>query len=348
MSQNQDTSNDFLYVGAGVLLAAGLFWYFLGDSLIHAHLVLRRWWLEAVVAVFGESLRLEYFTQQLAAYAPQEWTLSRISALSSGLRWYMTPALSLVFGWYAYRIYRRNPSLGLRRKMSREDLMRSQVVLWPWIAPVIDLDLAQASIDKGKWAMARRPVDFARHYKIMDGHALNKKRAQKLFAMQLGRLWEGPHRLRPYTRALFACFLAQACGDREAARSGLRVLAQGMGSRKVDYGFVDALLARFGDNQLLKDIEGKHAYVATVLCALLVKARTYGVLPPNYFLWLRPVNRPLWYTLNSVGRRTPFTEVAGIHAHYLAEVVSGHAIERPYVKEAVDALEKAIHEVKLD
>ena len=52
---------------------------------------------------------------------------------------------------------------------------------------------------------------------------------------------------------------------------------------------------------------------------MLVAARTDGVLASAEFLWLKPVDRQLWFMLNSIGRRTPFVEVSAPYAHWLVE-----------------------------
>lgn len=63
------------------------------------------------------------------------------------------------------------------------------------------------------------------------------------------------------------------------------------------------------------------------------------------FLWLKPVDRPLWFMLNNVGRRTAFTEVAGPMAHWLAEKVIGRKLIVPMVNQATTALVAALEEV---
>lgn len=115
-----------------------------------------------------------------------------------------------------------------------------------------------------------------------------------------------------------------------------------------DYKFVNELLKKYADNPKVKEITSKHAYVYTVMASLLESARSFGVLASAQFIWLRPTNRLMWYTLNGVGRRVAFCEVAGIYAHWISEKVAEHAIERPYVIKAVDGLERALYDVKFD
>ena len=83
----------------------------------------------------------------------------------------------------------------------------------------------------------------------------------------------------------------------------------------------------------------------TVMASMLEAAREDGVQASADFLWLKPLDRRLWYTLNTVGRQTPFIEVAGIFAHWVAEKEAGRKLFVPMVEEATNALELALKEV---
>lgn len=76
---------------------------------------------------------------------------------------------------------------------------------------------------------------------------------------------------------------------------------------------------------------------------LLVTARLQGgSLPSQSFLWLRPVNRVLWYHLNPLGGNTVPAEGGAAWAHRLAEEVLGEAIPEPVIDQAAIALRQAI------
>lgn len=347
--QQNDSSNDALYVGGFLLLLYVLLVAFFGETVTAWHLKLRALWAHLGDMVLPGS-KYSQLLVFIDTYAPREW-LNRskmLNQLSKDLRLVMFIPLASIFGFYAFRVWNKNPSKGLRRIHDRVSLIKSEVKIWPWIAPVVELDLVKESIDEGKWAMAKMPVDFAKKYRLLDGREINKLRTEKLFASQLGKLWEGPDKLPRHARALLACFIAQACRDKDGAREGLKTLAVTVPTGKPDYDFADGLLKKHMNDERIQHIFKNHAYVITVMSAMLELARTNGVLPPAYFVWLRPLNRTMWYALNNVGRRTPFSEVAGIHAHYLAEKVAGHRIERPYVVEAGKALERALREYKFD
>ena len=64
------------------------------------------------------------------------------------------------------------------------------------------------------------------------------------------------------------------------------------------------------------------------------------------FLWLKPMDRRLWYMLNCVGRQTPYSEAGGPFAHWRAEKVMGRRCLVPMIDEAIKGLEIAIRQVK--
>lgn len=345
--QQQDNSMDYIWGFGFIFILYIVIQYFFGEQLTAFYLDLRLLWIKGFELLF-HTQTLDRARYAIEAHPASEWDSASLDALSDSLRLYIIPVIATPFLIYAYRVWKINPTGRFKRRLTRGDLNKTEVRLVPWITPILGKDLIKEPIDKGQWAMAKRPLDFARHYRLLDDKKLNTIRTERLFASQLGPLWEGPEKLKPYMRALFACFIAQVCKDKDVARQHLMTLARTMSSGNPDYSFTDKLIKDYYHRPEVKDIVSKHAYVTTVMCAVLHKARNVGVLPPNYFLWLRPIHRSLWYALNGVGRRTPFCEVAGVHAHRLAEEVAGHSIERPFVTNAVKAMEKALQEIAFD
>lgn len=81
------------------------------------------------------------------------------------------------------------------------------------------------------------------------------------------------------------------------------------------------------------------------MASLLESARTNGVLACSDFLWLKTVDRPLWYMLQNVGRRAAFSEVAGAVAHWRIESRMQKRLMSPMIEEAVKALKIALSEI---
>ena len=85
--------------------------------------------------------------------------------------------------------------------------------------------------------------------------------------------------------------------------------------------------------------------------ALLNEARLKaGVLAPAQFVWLKLVDRRLWYALHSLGFETegfgrylhpnPRVEAAGARDHWAAERLSGRPLLRPEIERALNAARK--------
>ena len=223
---------------------------------------------------------------------------------------------------------------------------------WPQIMPVFKLKLGKQDLKEGPWAMAMTPIQFCEHYHLLDAQqeptqktaTLLKSAANKTFALQLGAPWTQVEALPLHVQALFAVFAAREQQDREPAEALLKRLSRSSVTEKLDFTGVSALLKKHKDTALVRKVTQRHAYVLTVMAAMLELGRMDGVIATVDFLWLKPLDRRLWYMLNSVGRQTAVPEISGAFAHWLAEKTLKRAIRVPMVDEAVKGLEAALSE----
>ena len=79
------------------------------------------------------------------------------------------------------------------------------------------------------------------------------------------------------------------------------------------------------------------------LVALLIAVRReHGVVASAEFLWLKTIDRDLWYALNGAGRRQFHVESAGVFAHYHKQLeamkTSGETLTEPKIADAVNGL----------
>ena len=84
------------------------------------------------------------------------------------------------------------------------------------------------------------------------------------------------------------------------------------------------------------------AYELPWFMALLYRARQKGVLASSQFLWLRPLDRPLWYALNQCGGRAAWAEGFAPWAHYTAEEKERKTLTKTHVAPAVASLREAL------
>lgn len=227
--------------------------------------------------------------------------------------------------------------------------------VWPQITPIISLDLIKENIDKGPWAMAKPPLNFCQEHHLLGVKTvagkkiwiINQKPAYRLFALQLGPLWKGLESLPIHMKALALIFLGRATGERPMTNTILSQIAASAATGKLDFSTVSEKLTAYKDHRIILWLEKRHAYVFTLLASLLEISRSDGVLACSEFLWLKPVDRRLWYMLNNVGRATAFVEIAGAFSHWKAEKKIGRALKTPMVKGAVDALDETLQNILL-
>lgn len=357
-----DNSAGILWGVAAFLAALGVIWYAFKNYIVLFFLQLKLYEVDL----------LSYFNQQYfaplklqleaALISPNSVTFPDLLHLGQGVGdWLRFPLVALLF-ILAFVVYLGNTARVFRRTYNMTELAKLEQVNWPQITPVIGLDLLKTNIDKGPWAMAMTPMQFCKRYRLLDevrpvrqeGMSrkewdkieviLKKGEANKLFALQLGAIWRGTGQLPPYTKALFAVFAARINADSKAA-AGLLEQLSASSTKTLDLRGVNELIKKHEQTKLVQKILQSHAYVLTVMASMLEGAREDGVQASAEFLWLKPMDRRLWYILNTVGRQTPFVEVAGVFAHWVAEKEAGRKLFVPIIEEATHGLEQALKEV---
>ncbi|WP_058533114.1 type IVB secretion system coupling complex protein DotM/IcmP [Legionella saoudiensis] len=275
---------------------------------------------------------------------------------------FMRYPVVLALGVMAILLYQSNLKLKYRKAHDMKSLRAQEQFNWPAIMPVVKEDLVSQDVNTGPWAMALTPMEFARKYKLLKKEdvlldnpvpgmemtaGIRRGDAKRVFTLQLGPYWDGFEHCSPQAYALAGVFMARLNRDRDAANNILSVLDRTFVEGKPDFSVARPVVEKYKNTEEIQEIVGKHAYTLTVLASLLEKARQDGVVPSSEFLWLKPVDRRLWYMLNCVGRQTPYAEVAGAFAHWRAEKEMGRRSLVPMIDEAIRALEVAVKEVKL-
>jgi intracellular multiplication protein IcmP len=144
--------------------------------------------------------------------------------------------------------------------------------------------------------------------------------------LQLGPRWNGTRDLPSYILALFAAFALKGVQKRDESDELLGKLSLAW---SVGGGFRPSAELMNEVKRIIRnpeiggkalEIADEHAYRTTAMLGVLRWARWMGgVLAPAQFLWLRGMDRTLWYALNNLGRRSFHIEGAGAIAHFMAE-----------------------------
>lgn len=351
--QKVDQTNELLMVGGAVIaLVVGFYWFF-SVQIKTIYLTLKLWEIEFIMLFYATD-NLVKIREFIASTSPAQVTIQEVVFIGKHIGMIANVPFMLLFAYLAYSIWKKNPMQKFRRTLTMQTLKESEQKIWPYIAPMVHVDLMKEPFDKGPYAMALRPYDFAVKYKLLldetNVNSLDKVRAEKLLQSQLGKLWTGFDKLKIYEQALLVIFAAQACGDKKGATNAINQIALSaaqVGIKKMpDFSSIKPLIKYLDDPTVQQQIS-RHAYVYTILAQMLQLARSTGVLPSSYIVWLKTRDRTLWYVLNCVGRQVSYIEVAGIFGHWKAEQIARHKLEAPYVSKAIEGLERALSEVKI-
>jgi len=354
-----DSSLGPFWIMAGAFALIWAIWYY-------AHTYISRFILQIKLA---EAHFVGLFTHHAAhlittirKIPPEAATFETLANVSTAVGHYYRIPFAIILGVLAIVIFFSHANTRYKKIYNMQRLIDGEKENWPQITPVANLDLVKINIDEGPWAMSMTPMQFAKkHQLLQEEHALASKgalvmqekkvasirrdEAYQVFSLQVGRYWKSYERLSPHAKALFAIFAARADRNRDGAAQLLQQISASTATGKLDFSGMATLYEKHKNNKAVIKVTQSHAFELTVMASLLLLARSDGVLASADFLWLKAVDRPLWFMLNSIGRQTPFTEVAGPYAHWLAERKAGRRLSVPMVEEAVNALEAAIKEI---
>lgn len=359
--QGGDDSLAPLYLMVIAVVVSLIVWYFNHTIIVKFVFKLNIWQAQLVDLLMPES-PLTPLIQTMNALNPELVDWATLVEITRQIGLYTRYIYIAILAILAFFLFQKDLSLKYSKVYSMNTLRTQEQENWPSISPVIKEDLIKTDIDEGPWAMGLNPIEFAKKYKLLkrgdyltddaqpgseQTAGVRKTDAKRVFTMQLGPIWEGFERCQPHVKALAAIFLARMNRDKDAADKIASTLSRSFAAGKIDYSPVSPILEKYKNSVLTQEVIQHHAYVYTVMASLLESARDDGVVPSSDFLWLKPVDRRLWYMLNCVGRQTPFAEIAGAFAHWKAEKVMQRPSLTPMTDEAVKALELAIKEVKL-
>lgn len=289
-----------------------------------------------------------------AQLTPRIMDVIALAALSP-LRYAFTILLLALSFWALFK----GPRSNYRQKLDLNVLIKRQSKNFPAIAPFVNFSPtnqpprppgAPVPAELPLFAEALSPEEWIAYYDIpVPNGKVDQDAASRAFAKQLGAPWRGTMHMAPYRQVLLAAFCLKSIRKRADADEMLGRLS---GSWSFERGMrIDGALLRQARKVLRdRDISGKilskcnqHAYENTVLLRALATAREEGgVLAPAQFLWLRGLDRLLWYPLNNLGRQSYHMEAVGAICHYKAEKTAQRPIPRPKMEDAVKSISEYI------
>lgn len=362
-------SLDFLWLIVLILVAFIAVWYFYRTEITNFIFLVRLYEVKFIRIVMGELAKIGTFLtfnapdmsvlnewESYIESRPTEISLTSIEKVSRVVGQYLAYPVMVILALLGLFIYRKHITLKFKTVFSMATLKKAELSVWPQSKPTLGKDLVKEDLKKGPWAMAMTPLVFCEHHKIIqavqkDGKSIGKLirgPAYRVFALQTGRLWSGLNSVKIHVKALLAIFSAKANHDTDLANKLLDQISASSDKDKLDFSGVQAVLDKYYGSKVVQRVVARHAYLLTVMASMLELARTDGVMASAEFIWLKPIDRQLWYILNSVGRRVAVPEVAGVFAHWLAEKELNAPIRTPMVEAAVKALEVELENTLYD
>ena len=309
--------------------------------------------MQATNSCFG----VNYLRTVPTADLPYYYQLSGISigVIETGITYYYHWPLALVFAGFAYYIYFVSPRNKFRTRYDLESFIKMQAKMWPVIAPIVEFNPMKTSARNlgGKipdklpmFAEALSPEEWVSWNRIsVTNNIPDREATRRAFVQQLGPRWDGVEGTPMHVQALFAAFALKGVQRREESDELLSEVAVCWTPKK-GLQLPSSLISKINKINNDPEVGGQaatiaeaHAYRAPALCAVLKWARLQGgVLAPAQFLWLRGLDRALWYPLNNFGRRSFHSEGAGALAHFMAEQNAKKPLPIPRVDTAIITL----------
>jgi hypothetical protein len=276
--------------------------------------------------------------------------------------------------WTARRSLQTNPLNHLHFARPADYTLHSfsdeMAQYYPHVGLFRKINLTARPIDSGKYRMPDTEKQFAMKHKLLDRvgkdkdgtYKINSERSATVFRRQVGKLWRNFGDLSRWEVAVFSVLVPRIAAtdpemsddDYKAALKTTNTLVASYWEQanrtydtKTDTLTIDvsagiAAIRKYYRSPKVSRYFKRHAYVYTILYAMLNDARTLGVLASNELRWLRVVDRRLWLVINNVGRNVAWTEVSGVYGHFQHELKKKRPLEKLEVNTAVKGLVEAI------
>ena len=271
----------------------------------------------------------------------------------------LRPLFSVILGIMAIWAMFRGPNTQYRRKLTLETLIKEQSKSFPAIAPFVKFNpMKQPFRVVGQavpatlplFAEALSPEEWVTYNEIqVQGNQIDVNQTYQALMTQLGGRWQGPEKLPLHAQGLYAAFALRHARKRKDSEELLGEMARSWsaeGGLNMPSKLKSKIRKINNDPKLggaIRKYADQHAYETTALLRCLKRARDEGgVLAPASFLWLRGVDRNLWYPLNNQGRRSYHPEAVGALVHYTNELIAGQKIPTPRFDEVIKGIQETI------
>lgn len=278
----------------------------------------------------------------------------------AGYFYLVVPLFFIVRGFIAAH---RHPMNKTRRKVTIETLPWIMSKHSPAIIPSLYYGEPQTLLlneDPIEHRSAQHPEEWAMENGLIVNNRLDRDRCRTLLSGHLGTPVKALDELSPAERAMFAVFGSRLFSDGKDLRQAQALLDDLNRSCHThtfegkkgypDLGITEAAFKQYAAHPDAQKWLLRHPYPRTMLFAMHKLASKSGKLPSSQFRWLKGMDRPLFYALNTGLRKTPFLEASAVFTQTLWEEYAehvGYRLTEPFIDDAVDGVEKYLAKLGL-
>lgn len=368
MPNSNQKHDDMGLVWIGLILmmggAAWGFWYFSHAKISYSLLK----WSWDLLSLFDYAYAPDFIRSWRAEIAvlaaqPSRITFEQLAKATNTVGYlfvWIPIAITLVAIWIA-RKHRANFT---RRQVTVSTLPWIMSHHSPAIIPSLYYGEAETlllNIDPPEHRSALSPEEWAAENQLIINGKLDRDKARRLLQEDLGDPISAIDELSSIERALFAVFASRLFGRKVQQDRSLHLLNAlnrschthtFNGARGYpDLSVTDSEFGRWKQHEEVREWLVKHPYPRTLLHAMHKAAIDgKGKLPSSYFIWLKGMDRKLWYALNTTGRKGPFIESSAVFTQTLWEdyaADTGYRLTEPFVDDAIDGLEHYLKKIGL-
>lgn len=299
------------------------------------------------------------------ARGDKRFTLDAVELLNSRIAKPTFGVVSLiVFLYYFYKFVKIIKSdKDKLKKLNLEELLVKQATYFKFMKPVAITDRPDKhSLIKGRWARAQKPYEFITDkfgFKHKNDWDLNK--VEKELTAQLGLKVTSLDDIKAsklHIQIMLVIFSLRILVRRDESNelidsAAVNWCVSEQGKTSFTGGKTKKLVFKhLGDVQIIKVINRllkEHGYINTLIAGAMSRARSSaGKISTPEFIWLKPTDRILFYTLNQLGRREVWIEAIGATSHYKLELEAKSAFHDPQIVSAVAKIKSLSFELKDD
>lgn len=186
------------------------------------------------------------------------------------------------------------------------------------------------------------------------GLHIDKDKATAVIVKQIGEPFTGTQDLPAHIKGLAAAFMAFGMGDKKTGQGLLNHMSLSYKYDKetgkplsLDIGNATELLKKLENEPRILDATQYHtSFVSVWMVALFNLAHEKsGVIASSQFIWLRPMDRLMFGTLNQVGGRRPWVESIAPWTHYEYEKMARQPIYTPQIGKACEDIARELVEL---